>query len=216
VTATVRDAENDLEAPGAHASRTFDLAPELLALSDARGPLFAQRAGADVAALAGRADVVTVSIPSRLEEGKATSFDVRVTEPGYLVAYVIDESGALTRVVPSPLAPESRVEPKTPLRVPTLAAERAGYVLRPCVPPGKPLAREQLKVIWSPSPLDLPGQPSHETGGYVVLEPGASGSQRKLVAVLEAARATGTSFATALATYVIEGSPEGARRCVAP
>jgi hypothetical protein len=216
VTATVRDAENDLEVAGAHASRTFDLAPELLALSDARGPLFAQRAGADLAALEGREGVVAVSLPSRLEEGKPTAFEVRVTEPGYVVAYVIDEGGALTRVVPSPLAPESRVEPLAPLRVPTAAAERAGYRLRPCVPAGKPLAREQLKVIWSKAPLDLPGQPSRETGGYVVLEPGASGSQRKLVAALEAARAKGASFATALATYVIEGSPEGARRCAAP
>lgn len=216
VTATVRDAENDLEVAGARASRTFDLAPELLALNDARGPLFAQRAGADVAALAGREGVVSVSLPARLEEGKATSFEVKVTEPGYVVAYVIDEGGALTRVLPSPLAPEARVEPKAPLRVPTLAAERAGYLLRPCVPAGKPLAREQLKVIWSPTPLALPGQPSRETGGYVVLEPGASGDQRKLVAALEAARAKGASFATALATYVIEGSPEGARRCAAP
>ncbi len=216
ITVTARDAENDLEVPGAHASRTFDLAPELLALNDARGPLFAQRAGADVAALAGREGVVSVSVPARLEEGKSTAFDVHVTEAGYVVAYVIDESGALTRIVPSPLAPESRVDPKTPLRVPTLAAERAGFVLRPCVPPGKPVAREQLKVIWSPSPLELPGQASRETGGYVVLEPGASGSQRKLVLALEAARAKGVPFATALATYVIEGNPEGARRCAAP
>jgi hypothetical protein len=100
-----------------------------------------------------------------------------------------------------------------PMRVPSLAAERAGYLLRPCVPKGQPVAREQLKVIWSKTPLDLPGQPSQAGGGYVVLEPGASGDQRKLVAALEALRAKGVPFATALATYVIEGNPEGARVC---
>ncbi len=213
VQATVRDALTDLEVPGAVATRTFDLDPDLLAMNDARGPLFAQRAGADVASLSGREGVVTVSLPARLDEGKPATFEIRATEAGYVVAYVIDEQGALTRIVPSPLAEGERVEPGAPMRVPSLAAERGGYRLRPCVPKGQPLAREQLKVIWSKAPLDLPGQPSRAAGGYVVLEPGASGDQRRLVAALEAARAKGAPFATALATYVIEGSPEGARIC---
>ena len=213
VVATVRDAQTDLEIPEAHASRTFDIEPELLALSDSRGPLFGQRAGADVAALSGREGVVSVSIASRLDEGKDTSFEIRATEDGYVVAYVIDERGALTRVAPSPLAQDGRIGPKLPLRVPTLVAERAGYTLRPCVPPGQPVAREQLKVVWSKTPLDLPGQPSKETGGYVVLEPGATGDQRKLVSALEGLRGRGVPFGTALATYVIEGSPDGARVC---
>jgi hypothetical protein len=213
VVATVRDAQNDLEVPEAHASRTVSLEPELLALSDARGPLFAQRTAADVAALGGREGVVSVAIAPRLDEGKNATFEIRAKEEGYVVAYVIDELGALTRVVPSPLAPEAHLLSNAALRVPTPAAERAGYTLRPCAPPGQPVAREQLKVVWSKAPLDLPGQPSRETGGYVVLEPGATGDQRKLVAALEALRARGVPYATALATYVIEGSPEGARIC---
>lgn len=216
VQATARDALSDLEVPGAIATRAFDLEPELLAMNDARGPLFGQRAGAELASLAGREGVVSVSLPARLDEGKPATFEIRAAEPGYVVAYVIDEQGALTRVVPSPLAEGGRVEAGSPMRVPSVAAERAGYLLRPCVPKGQPVAREQLKVIWSKSPLDLPGQPSRASGGYVVLEPGASGDQRKLVAALEALRAKGVPFATALATYVIEGNPEGARICAGP
>ena len=213
--ATVRDALTDLEVPGAHGSRTFDLEAELLSLNDARGPLFAQRLGADLAGLdGGLAGGVTVTVPARLDEGKSTSFEIHARESGYVTAYVIDETGGLTRLVPSPLAPDNRIAGGASLTVPSAAAARAGYMLLPCAPPGQPVAREQLKVVWSKAPIaGLPGQASGASGGYVVLDPGASGDQRKLVATLEGLRSQGISFATALATYVIEGSPEGARRC---
>ena len=187
----------------------FDLEPEQQDMITVRGPLFPNRDAWALAANRGEPLEIRV-LNSTLREGEDVRLEYSIPTDGYLYLFDIYEDGRAALLVPNPALPNNHAVAGVRYAIPDADWRSKNIGLVACPLPGRSVTRETLKLVASPTPLDL--DVTRFSGpDMVTLQGGPQGKLADVRAALDRLRMNGVPIREGSAAYTVRAVAEKTR-----